>query len=269
MRKLAWRPARQHQSSGTAAGDACSCICASSWTYAAAAFLLLLLAPQHSSAGIADVIATAKNYGLADVAVNNARLIQRLLQYGWNSSATSALQEALKEATVEVGVYGAAAAFTPAAIQQYRITDAPLFSPYCHEPVAASPTEIRMQDVQCMDIGNITAGGGYNYTDPSLPQTSWFTQFLNMSRPVPRMSGVYFDKGAGEIWMDTYSVPVMSPDNRTLLAVATADIRIEQGTTTNDNTARTASTAASAAAGGRQPHWVWVLVPGLMLSWLA
>lgn len=40
----------------------------------------------------------------------------------------------------------------------------------------------------------------------------------------PAYSGVYFDKGGGEIWMDTFSVPVMGPDG-VLAAVATADIR--------------------------------------------
>lgn len=57
--------------------------------------------------GFADVIATARNYGLADVATHNAQVIERLLRYGWNSSSLAVLQEALKQATVEVGIYGA------------------------------------------------------------------------------------------------------------------------------------------------------------------
>ena len=37
-------------------------------------------------------------------------------------------------------------------------------------------------------------GGGYNYTDPTLSQTNWYTLFYKMPEPMPKMSGVYFDK---------------------------------------------------------------------------
>ena len=39
-----------------------------------------------------------------------------------------------------------------------------------------------------------------------------------------RRSGVYFDEGGGNIDMETYSLPVLSADNSTVLAVVTSDV---------------------------------------------
>lgn len=55
----------------------------------------------------ADDIATASNYALADVASYNAKVIHNLLQFKWNATSVAVLQDALKAATAQKGIYGA------------------------------------------------------------------------------------------------------------------------------------------------------------------
>jgi hypothetical protein len=52
----------------------------------------------------------------------------------------------------------AAVAFTPEAIKQYNITDNKLYSPYCHA-FPNSTVAQGLQKVQCIDIGDLKAGG--------------------------------------------------------------------------------------------------------------
>lgn len=52
--------------------------------------------------------------------------------------------------------------------------------------------------------------------------------------------------------MDTYSVPVMSPDGKNMLAVATADIRIDsEGSSSSNNTAQSSAAAVAEPWGSR------------------
>lgn len=68
----------------------------------------------------------------------------------------------------------AAAAFSASAIRKYDITNAPLYSPYCHEPPAAT-ADTAVDQVTCMDIGNLTAGGMtlQNYIEWDLLHLLW------------------------------------------------------------------------------------------------
>jgi len=62
--------------------------------------------------------------------------------------------------------------------------------------------------------------------DPSydINAQPWLTEPL-LSK-VPVWSEPYFDAGGGDIWMKTYSYPMVS-DNETVVAVATTDLRVD------------------------------------------
>ena len=94
----------------------------------------------------------------------------------------------------------AAAAFTPQAVERYTINEGggPLYSLYCSEPTG-STTDVPADQVTCKELG-------YNYTDESLPQAVWYTKALESTNGVPILTGVYFDQGGGDIWMESLAV---------------------------------------------------------------
>lgn len=96
-------------------------------------------------------------------------------------------------------VYGSAIAFETDAFPGRR-----LFSPYVHR---------QGDTVRQMDI----AAAAYDYTDPAW---DWFNLPKRLRRAV--WTEPYFDEGAGNILMSTYSVPVLRGDR--LFAVVTVDI---------------------------------------------
>jgi hypothetical protein len=90
----------------------------------------------------------------------------------------------------------------------------------------------------------------------------------------PEFSGVYYDKGGAEIWMDTFSVPVIGPDGE-LAGVATADIR-QLPPSAEDSGAGSGAMAPSPSPGpaeapksGSVPCWSsawhWLLMASLVL----
>lgn len=103
-------------------------------------------------------------------------------------------------------IYGAAIAFEP-----YRFPGRKLFSPYAYHV----GTEIRT-----IDIGDPAPGIGYDYTSG---EWEWWT--------APRAAGEslwtapYFDEGAGNIVMSTYSVPFFRDGK--FYGIATVDVALE------------------------------------------
>ena len=100
--------------------------------------------------------------------------------------------------------YAAVAGFTPEAIKKYGITKKAIYAPYCNEPPGATK-DAPLSAITCKDIGDVSKGG-YDYTNPKLPQAVWYTGGLKATKDLPTLSGVYFDKGGGEIWMDSVVV---------------------------------------------------------------
>ncbi len=100
-------------------------------------------------------------------------------------------------------VYGAAMAFAPSAYKP----DQSLFSPYVYRGA---------QGIQQMDIGK----DGYDYTDD---QWQWYHAPRKLGRGV--WTDPYFDEGAGNVLMATYSVP-FHKDGR-FWGVTTVDIELQ------------------------------------------
>eukprot|EP00775_Hariotina_reticulata_P012379 gene12379-12513_t len=82
---------------------------------------------------------------------------------------------------------------------------------------------------------------------------------------IPIFSGVYFDKGGGEIWMDTFSVPVPGPDGK-LAAVATADIREQPPSLAAVVTAPVIKSAAGATLQAAAPAKIVQLEKNVQLA---
>jgi phosphoserine phosphatase RsbU/P len=101
-------------------------------------------------------------------------------------------------------VYGAAMAFEPGVVKPANV----LFSPYvCRDPPGADTLRQLNIDQSVYDW----------YRDP---QYTWFTEPKKLNKPV--WSDPYFDKGAGNILMATYSVPFEL--NGKFGGIATVDI---------------------------------------------
>ncbi len=100
-------------------------------------------------------------------------------------------------------LYGGAVAFDPAFCPPGRS----LFSPYVH----------RTDDgLRALDIGR----DSYDYTDP---KWEWWQIPKTSGRPV--WTAPYFDKGAGDALMVTYSAPIFR--DGVFIGVATIDIKLE------------------------------------------
>ena len=100
-------------------------------------------------------------------------------------------------------VYGAAIAFEPHVFRGRR-----LFSPYAYR----SANKVKVIDI---------ATQSYDYTEP---QWAWYAQPKKLNRPV--WTEPYFDEGAGNIQMVTYSVPFYQAGR--LAGVATVDLDLSQ-----------------------------------------
>ena len=99
-------------------------------------------------------------------------------------------------------VYGAAIAFQP---HRYR-PDRRLFSPYVHVDGAGGVRQLDIADA-------------YDYDQP---RYEWWWQARELG--VPRWSAPYFDEGAGNVIMSTYSVPFRTRGE--FWGVATVDIAL-------------------------------------------
>ena len=100
------------------------------------------------------------------------------------------------------GIYGAAFAFAPQLIEGVT--------------VKAAPYVFRQADVFVEKdlIDN------YDYT---APEQEWYATPVREGKPF--WSKPYYDKGGGEAWMITYSVPIYGKEHR-LLGVITSDVMI-------------------------------------------
>lgn len=64
----------------------------------------------------------------------------------------------------------------------------------------------------------------YNYTAPN---AKWYSIPVKLKKPV--WSKPYYDKGGGEAWMVTYSIPVYADTEETrLIGVVTSDVLIQE-----------------------------------------
>lgn len=102
-------------------------------------------------------------------------------------------------------VYGAAIAFEPGVF-----ADKPLFSPYVYD-----------LDLKQMDIGDISGSSGYDYTDGNW---EWYSGVKDSQAPL--WTEPYFDTGAGNLEMTTYSHPLLREGN--FIGVTTIDLRLDQ-----------------------------------------
>ncbi len=100
-------------------------------------------------------------------------------------------------------IYGSAIAFKPFAFNR----DKELFSPYVYRSESG---------LNAIDIG----AESYNYTDG---QWEWYTRTINEEQAI--WTEPYFDIGAGNILMDTFSVPFYKDGK--LWGVATIDIPLD------------------------------------------
>lgn len=102
------------------------------------------------------------------------------------------------------GIYGAALAFAPAKVNGRMVKTAPY---------------VYRSGVLFMEKNLYK---NYDYTAPNC---LWYTDAVQQGRPV--WSAPYFDRGGGETWMTTYSIPIYtSVPERRLIGVVTSDIRI-------------------------------------------
>jgi len=100
-------------------------------------------------------------------------------------------------------VYGAAIAFEPFAFHE----DKRLFSPYVHESA---------DNLEAIDIGE----DSYDYTDGNW---EWYSAVRESGRAI--WTEPYFDEGAGDVLMTTFSAPFFRDGN--FAGVATLDIRLD------------------------------------------
>ena len=114
-------------------------------------------------------------------------------------------------ASFDKNIYGSALAFTPKFLQShafflYNNVTADhklLYSPYVDKA--------RGQSIVAMDIGHIDKAHGYDYT-----KWAWFRAPLAQHKAM--WSKPYYDKGAGNVKMVTYSIPIAN------IAVLTFDL---------------------------------------------
>ena len=139
-----------------------------------------------------------------DAAMREAAQVARTTAafVGFSPNLSEADQYGLLRANVSQSevVYGAALAFEPGEFGPAR----QLFCPYVHK----SPDGLKE-----MDIGR----DGYDYTEP---QWTWWNAPKASGRPV--WTQPYFDKGAGDALMVTYSEPMFRAGK--FIGVATIDI---------------------------------------------
>jgi hypothetical protein len=102
-------------------------------------------------------------------------------------------------------LYGAAIAFEPGVFK-----GKPLFSPYVYD-----------LDLKQMDIGDISGSSGYDYTDGSW---EWYTGVKETQAPL--WTEPYYDNGAGNLEMTTYSHPLFRDGQ--FIGVTTIDLRLDQ-----------------------------------------
>lgn len=107
-----------------------------------------------------------------------------------------------RNVTVNPLVYGSAIAFTPYSFSPRKR----LFCPYIYRQGGTWRQK---------DTGTI-----YDYTQP---QWNWYTEPIQSGQP--RWSDPYFDRGAGDSWMVTYSVPFRRQGQ--IRGVATVDVALE------------------------------------------
>lgn len=98
-------------------------------------------------------------------------------------------------------LYGSAIAFAPGAYE-----GKPLFSPYVYD-----------RDLKQIDIGK----DAYDYTDG---RWQWYTGVMETHAPL--WTEPYFDDGAGDLEMTTYSHPVLRDGE--FIGVTTIDLRLDQ-----------------------------------------
>jgi hypothetical protein len=104
------------------------------------------------------------------------------------------------------GIYGAAFAFAPVKEDGKEIKS----SPYVYR----SGDKLIEKDLI----------NSYDYT---APDQTWYTVPVKLGKPA--WSAPYYDKGGGEAWMITYSVPIYSGEKeRRLLGVVTSDVLIPE-----------------------------------------
>jgi hypothetical protein len=103
--------------------------------------------------------------------------------------------------TYDKKVYGSALAFNPSFFQGHAFflyqnvtpNNKILYSPYVDKGNNAI--------LKAMDVGHITQSRGYDYT-------AWEWYRIPMQTQKPYWTKPYFDKGAGNIMMVTYSIPI-------------------------------------------------------------
>ena len=103
-------------------------------------------------------------------------------------------------------IYGAAMAFVRGGFQ-----GRPAFSPYVYR-----------DGIEPNSLTHLDIAGAYDYLND--PDVRWYADPVRTGKPV--WSEPYFDEGAGNIMMATYSVPFMDMDGK-LLGVTTVDIPLE------------------------------------------
>lgn len=145
-------------------------------------------------------------------ALINSRL-KELEQIAQSSAAEFEMEKSLTENNIkrhlEVNlnqdtlVYGTALAFVPYGFSKEKR----IYSPYMYK----SPEGIKYIDI---------AEESYDYT---LPQWEWYNRPIANNAPI--WTEPYFDEGAGNIVMCTYSVPVYKAGK--LWAIVTVDIALE------------------------------------------
>lgn len=114
-------------------------------------------------------------------------------------------------------VYGACIAFEPNAFDK----GTRLFAPYAHR----DQNDANKADAP---LRTLSLGEAYDYTDARDPKCEWYVKPKASGKPC--WSAPYFDKGAGDILMCTYSMPFYRRDNagvKTFWGIATIDIAIE------------------------------------------
>lgn len=134
---------------------------------------------------------------IAQVAENTAALLRIQSELD-----RSLLYDVLRENTASNPlIYGAAAAFEPFKVDP----DLKLFAPYVFD-----------DDYKSLDIS--TVSGDYTSASP------WYTQVRD--NQAPRWSEPYFDTGAGNMPITTYSTPIIRDEE--FLGVTTVDLRLDQ-----------------------------------------
>jgi PAS domain S-box-containing protein len=164
-------------------------------------------------------IAKAEREAMANVATLSDRFdgeLRRVSQVAEQTAATVATVGDLTEAEIyrllENGVrqdpliYGAAMGFVAGGFR-----DRPAFCPYVYRDGDAPG-----------GLGRLDIAGAYDYLND--PEILWWQQPAASGRPV--WSEPYFDEGAGNIMMSTYSVPFFRPGGG-LWGVTTIDIPLE------------------------------------------